>query len=423
MKNGPHRAAEGEVELQPQYLPGAALQHHRVVQHSGPQGRFQAVLQGEKLQEGGLYVRQLFCSAALLPQQGSPPRLQLLPLPVKALAAGLVLPGRQGTLQAQGQKPLLPGGQGRQSTLRLGQPPPAGLKLLRPAEQAEDRVRQGLPAGNQGGEEGGQDAVELRRLHRGEGTACPALGAGHPAHPHLPGLPAPAADLPVEAGTVEGAAEFSTVWVAVVEVRGAFVGPGLAAAGFIQGVGPVPQLFRDQGGDGRVPVGGPLALLQLDRQIVNFGENGREIPRRPWEVQRLEEALKRSSPVDAVVILLGSNDLLQMFPPQAEVVVERMRALLAWLLVRRGQWGGQTQFLLAAPPPMRRGAWVADDAWGEASRHLAEQYGALAREQGIAFADGGAWGVELAFDGVHFTQRGHLAFAQGMDRTLRDLGL
>ena len=124
-----------------------------------------------------------------------------------------------------------------------------------------------------------------------------------------------------------------------------------------------------------------LAALQPDRQIVNLGETGREIPRRPWEVQRLEEALKRSSPVDAVVILLGSNDLLQMSPPQAEVVVERMRALLAWLLVRRGQWGGQTQFLLAAPPPMRRGAWVADEAWAEASRHLAEKYSALAREQ------------------------------------------
>ena len=93
-----------------------------------------------------------------------------------------------------------------------------------------------------------------------------------------------------------------------------------------------------------------LAALQPDRQIVNLGENGREIPRRPWEVQRLEEALKRSSPVDAVVILLGSNDLLQMSPPQAEVVVERMRALLAWLLVRRGQWGGQTQFLLGLAP-------------------------------------------------------------------------
>ena len=32
-------------------------------------------------------------------------------------------------------------------------------------------------------------------------------------------------------------------------------------------------------------------------------------------------------------------------------------------------------------------------------------------------------GVELAFDGVHFTQRGHLAFAQGMDRALQALDL
>ena len=80
-------------------------------------------------------------------------------------------------------------------------------------------------------------------------------------------------------------------------------------------------------------------------------------------------------------------------------------------------------FRSAAPPPMRRGAWVADESWVEASRHLAEQYSALAREQGIAFADGGAWGVGLAFDGVHFTQRGHLAFAQGMDRALQALGL
>ena len=98
-----------------------------------------------------------------------------------------------------------------------------------------------------------------------------------------------------------------------------------------------------------------LAALQPDRQIVNLGENGREIPRRPWEVQRLEEALKRSSPVDAVVILLGSNDLLQMSPPQAEVVVERMRALLAWLLVRRGQWGGGAGDDTTHPPNTQRG--------------------------------------------------------------------
>ena len=44
---------------------------------------------------------------------------------------------------------------------------------------------------------------------------------------------------------------------------------------------------------------------------------------------------------------------------------------------------------------------------------------ALAGALGIPFADAGAWEVELAFDGVHFTPRGHQAFARGMDRALR----
>ena len=109
-----------------------------------------------------------------------------------------------------------------------------------------------------------------------------------------------------------------------------------------------------------------LALLQPDRQIVNFGENGREIPRRPWEVQRLEEALKRSSPVDAVVIMLGSNDLLQMSPPQAEVVVERMRALLAALAsIGSSHVGQRLRYFFWPPRPPCAGApgWRMNPGW------------------------------------------------------------
>ena len=166
-----------------------------------------------------------------------------------------------------------------------------------------------------------------------------------------------------------------------------------------------------------------LAALRPGREVQNLGENGREIPRRPWELQRLEESLRGAAPVDGLVVMLGSNDLLQRAPPQAEVAAGRMGALLAWLGMRRSQWGAEPRLLLAAPPPMRRGAWVGDDALVEASRHLAERYRELAREQGISFADAGEWGVELSFDGVHFSPRGHLAFARGMDRALEALGL
>ena len=48
----------------------------------------------------------------------------------------------------------------------------------------------------------------------------------------------------------------------------------------------------------------------------------------------------------------------------------------------------------------------------DASTKLAVQYRALAERLGARFADAGAWGVDLAYDGVHFTEQGHRAFAE-----------
>ncbi len=48
------------------------------------------------------------------------------------------------------------------------------------------------------------------------------------------------------------------------------------------------------------------------------------------------------------------------------------------------------------------------------SRRLAKCYAALAEKLEINFADAGAWGVELAYDGVHFSEAGHRAFAAGI---------
>ena len=44
----------------------------------------------------------------------------------------------------------------------------------------------------------------------------------------------------------------------------------------------------------------------------------------------------------------------------------------------------------------------------------------LARKLGVGFADAGARGVELAFDGVHFSGAGHRLFARGMLQALAE---
>ena len=44
---------------------------------------------------------------------------------------------------------------------------------------------------------------------------------------------------------------------------------------------------------------------------------------------------------------------------------------------------------------------------------------ALAEQLGIRFADAGKWDIPLAYDGVHFTEQGHRAFAAGLLEVLK----
>lgn len=130
---------------------------------------------------------------------------------------------------------------------------------------------------------------------------------------------------------------------------------------------------------------------------TNLGENGRCIPRRP---------VPFPADTDLLVVMLGTNDLLQGCTP--EQAAERMEGFLSGLPLTR------EKILLIAPPPMTFGEWVPDETLVRASRTLAVAYRTLAQKLGIRFADAGNWNVPLAYDGVHFTGQGHRAFAEGL---------
>lgn len=147
-------------------------------------------------------------------------------------------------------------------------------------------------------------------------------------------------------------------------------------------------------------------------EIINEGENGRAIPRLDREIEAAVQAVRRAEP-DTLVIMLGINDLLQRPGLTAEVCSQRMERFLAALLRPV-----PLPVLLTAPPPMEPGTWVPDPALIRESRRLALCYEALARNMNIRFADAGKWGVELTFDGVHFSEAGHRAFAEGMRKQL-----
>lgn len=151
-------------------------------------------------------------------------------------------------------------------------------------------------------------------------------------------------------------------------------------------------------------------------EITNAGENGRCIPHRAQEAGMLVEMVRRAK-ADMAVIMLGSNDLLQpSAAASAEACAERMERFLTASLQ---EMPAPCEILLIAPPPMEWGAWVNDPEILEESRRLADCYEALAQRLGILFADAGTWDVELTFDGVHFSELGHRAFAAGMQRILK----
>lgn len=156
-------------------------------------------------------------------------------------------------------------------------------------------------------------------------------------------------------------------------------------------------------------------LLGPEYEVINAGQNGQMIPRSSAECAAVRALLRRVRPVDLFLVMLGTNDLLSF--ATAEEAAERMRRFWEAVLPALGD----TRILLIAPPPVRAGEWVSEPEIPDRSVRYAALCGALARELGIAFADAGAWDVGLAFDGVHFSEEGHRAFADGLLRICASL--
>ncbi len=136
--------------------------------------------------------------------------------------------------------------------------------------------------------------------------------------------------------------------------------------------------------------------------ICNMGQNGREIP---------SAAPTFPADTDLLIIMLGTNDLLQEYSP--EQTAERLERFLSGIPLDR------SKILLIAPPPVTLGAWVPSAKLIDDSRTFARLCRVLAKRIDIRFADAGKWDIPLAYDGVHFTEQGHKAFAAGLLEELK----
>ena len=136
--------------------------------------------------------------------------------------------------------------------------------------------------------------------------------------------------------------------------------------------------------------------------VRNMGQNGREIP---------STAPNFPADTDLLIIMIGTNDLLQGQSP--EQAAERLERFLSGVSLDR------SKILLIAPLPVTLGAWVPNQQLIDDSRTFAQLCHALAAQMGIRFADAGKWDILLAYDGVHFTEQGHKAFAASLLEELK----
>ena len=160
-------------------------------------------------------------------------------------------------------------------------------------------------------------------------------------------------------------------------------------------------------------------LKEAGYDVVNLGQNGREIPSTETAINRLKDCFLSHNPFDLLLVMLGSNDLLMHRNFTAEDAAGRMENSLDYLTKEIPA----EKIILIAPPPMNPGEWVDENRLLTESRRFGSCYRAVAWKMDTRFADASEWDISTAFDGVHFTEKGHAAFAEGIEQVLKVCGL
>ena len=154
-----------------------------------------------------------------------------------------------------------------------------------------------------------------------------------------------------------------------------------------------------------------LLAQKLGCKAVNAGENGREIPRREGELQRFDLMLSNQKPLNLLLVMLGGNDLLQGNSVQA--VAQRMEAFLTRIPLEK------SQIVLIGPPRIKPGAWITDDRLLEDCVRLNAVYRMVAEKLGVRFVDATGWDIDVTYDGVHYSEKGHQTFAENLYLALK----
>ncbi|MFI0843761.1 SGNH/GDSL hydrolase family protein [Mesorhizobium sp. IMUNJ 23232] len=127
-------------------------------------------------------------------------------------------------------------------------------------------------------------------------------------------------------------------------------------------------------------------------------------------LKSLPVCLETHMPLDAVVLMLGTNDLKHRFSVTPNDIADSVEILVR--IIQRseaGHAGAAPAVLLVAPPPMLEVDWFGQMFLGGAakSQHFARLFREVAKRAGVPFVNAGDFVESSTVDGIHLESDAH----------------
>lgn len=176
------------------------------------------------------------------------------------------------------------------------------------------------------------------------------------------------------------------------------------------------------------------ALLGDDYRIIEEGCNGRttvfDDPIEGWKngLDYLRPCLNSHKPVDIVILMLGSNDLKEVFHASAEQIADGAKRLVDVILTfTREKQGFEPQIILVSPPEIGEGIRTStfygsflENAIGR-SREFPGWYRRVAKKHGCTFFNAAEYIRASEEDSLHLTPEAHARLAEELCRVVKSL--
>lgn len=177
------------------------------------------------------------------------------------------------------------------------------------------------------------------------------------------------------------------------------------------------------------------ALLQKslgsDYTVIEEGHNGRTtvwddpIENRLAGLTYLWPCMDSQSPIDLIVIMLGTNDTKCYFGTQAKSIADGAGRLVE--TAQKSKFGrcDQPPKVLLVAPIRVRDAECFEAIFGTQAEKKSEQFSVqfkrVADEFNCEFMDASEFADPSPVDGIHLDEKGHAAFAIALEKKIREI--